>query len=63
MVKGGKIGNSQEQLIKIPGANRRVFKHSDVWEDYGLEFETPNADLWICFDKDHVANKLVTELN
>jgi hypothetical protein len=51
-VKGVKIGDDKEQVIKTLGANKQVFKHPDGLEDYGWELNTPNAVLWVYFDKD-----------
>lgn len=62
-VKGVKIGDSKDQAVKVLGANKHVFKHLDGLEDYGWDLNTPNAILWLYFDKDSKVKKIDTEIN
>ena len=62
-VKGVKIGDSKEQAVKVLGANKHTFKHPDGLEDFGWDLTTPNAILWLYFDKDSKVKKIDTEIN
>lgn len=62
-VKGVKIGDSKDQAMKVLGANKHTFKHPDGLEDYGWDLDSPNAILWLYFDKDGKVTKMDTEIN
>jgi len=60
-VKGVKFGNTKDQVIKILGATKRVFKHKDGLEDYGWDLKEPDAVLWVFFDKDDNVKEIDAE--
>ncbi len=62
-VRGIKIGDSKEQVVKILGKHTNVFKYADGVEDYGWNLKKENSILWAYFDKDGRVKKITAELN
>jgi hypothetical protein len=61
-VKGVKIGDDQEQAVKVLGTNTHDFKREDGLQDYGWDLKDPDAVLWVNFNKDKKAKQINIEL-
>jgi hypothetical protein len=63
-VKGIKIGDTKEQVLKALGKNTKTFNRPDGQEDYGWAVTDPEDTVfWTYFDKDGKVRKMDVELN
>lgn len=62
-VKGIRIGDTKEQVLKILGKNDRIYTHADGLEDYAWNFKSESILFWAWFDKNNKVRKITAELD
>jgi hypothetical protein len=61
-IKGIKIGDTRDSVVKAMGEKYTTAKNADEVDDYAWELKDQDADLWVIFDKESKVASVQVEL-